>query len=146
MASPTVRTLRWLRKLGWSACVVEKYNHFARVRQDAFQFGDILAFKTPDRAAIAAGMAVLAQSATEPHERKFKPLGHGAASEGFLERNPPLPAGGIALVQCTSYTNLSTRVRKMCSNPHLEGWLAAGGHAIAIGWKPRKREPSVRVL
>ena len=42
--SPTQRSLKLLRDRGWTACVVEKYNSFARVRQDAFGFGDILAF------------------------------------------------------------------------------------------------------
>ena len=41
--SPTQRSLKLLRNRGWTACVVEKYNNFAHVRQDAFGFGDILA-------------------------------------------------------------------------------------------------------
>ena len=137
MSSPTQRTLRWLRKLGWSACVVDKYNHFARVRQDAFGWGDILAYlphKPQDAAAIASRLNM--------GDSKALPMPRGNQDSAPVL----LPLCGIALVQCTSYTNLSTRVRKMRSNPHLEGWLAAGGHAIAIGWKPRKREPSVRVL
>jgi len=43
MSSPTSRSLQYLRKAGWTACVVEKWNRFAGVRQDAFGFGDILA-------------------------------------------------------------------------------------------------------
>lgn len=42
--SPTERTLAHLRGLGWGCCVVEKWNAFARVRQDAFGIGDILAY------------------------------------------------------------------------------------------------------
>jgi hypothetical protein len=34
-----------LRRDGWQAHVVEKYNHHARVRVDAFGFGDVLACK-----------------------------------------------------------------------------------------------------
>lgn len=42
--SPTQRSLKRVRERGWEATVVEKYNHFARVRQDAFGFGDILLY------------------------------------------------------------------------------------------------------
>ena len=41
--TPTARELQWRRDNGWTACVVEKWNMHARVRQDAFGFGDILA-------------------------------------------------------------------------------------------------------
>jgi hypothetical protein len=41
--SPTGRTLERLRKLGFTACVVEKFNSFTKRRIDAFGFGDILA-------------------------------------------------------------------------------------------------------
>lgn len=43
MSSPTQRSLAHLRKNGWTVCVVEKWNQFAHVRQDAFGFGDLLA-------------------------------------------------------------------------------------------------------
>lgn len=33
-----------MRERGWQAEVVEKFNHYAKIRQDAFGFGDILAF------------------------------------------------------------------------------------------------------
>lgn len=41
--SPTERTLKLLRKQGYLAAVVEKWNKFARCRQDLFGIGDILA-------------------------------------------------------------------------------------------------------
>lgn len=43
--SPTQRSLKKLRDEGWHACVVEKWNTFAKIRNDAFGFGDILAFR-----------------------------------------------------------------------------------------------------
>lgn len=43
--SPTARSLSHLRELGYRAQVVEKWNPFARVRQDLFG-GDILALKS----------------------------------------------------------------------------------------------------
>lgn len=41
--SPTQRSLELLRKRGYLAQVVERWNQYARVRQDVFGFGDILA-------------------------------------------------------------------------------------------------------
>jgi len=44
MASPTARSLKWLRDQGYTAEVVEKWNQYSRTRRDLFNFGDILAF------------------------------------------------------------------------------------------------------
>ncbi len=43
--TPTARTLQWLKKHGWTSCVVEKWIPQTRQRKDVFGFGDILAFK-----------------------------------------------------------------------------------------------------
>ena len=43
--SPTELSLRELRKQGYTAQVVEKFNQFAGVRQDLFGFIDIVAIK-----------------------------------------------------------------------------------------------------
>lgn len=43
--SPTQRTLAELRKRGYLAAVVEKFNIFAKVRQDLFGFIDVLAVR-----------------------------------------------------------------------------------------------------
>ena len=45
MSSPTQRTLAELRKQGYTAYVVEKWNMHAKIRQDLFGFIDILAMK-----------------------------------------------------------------------------------------------------
>lgn len=42
---PTQRSLALLRKDGWTAGVVEKWNPHARIRQDLFGFVDIIAVK-----------------------------------------------------------------------------------------------------
>lgn len=44
MASPTARSLAYLRKEGWSAYVVEKFNSFTKRRTDVAGFGDLLAW------------------------------------------------------------------------------------------------------
>ena len=43
--SPTARSLKYLRERGYLCQVVEKFNPGARVRQDAYGFGDILAIR-----------------------------------------------------------------------------------------------------
>jgi hypothetical protein len=43
--SPTQRSLKKLRDAGWTVAVVERWNPYARVRQDLFGFADLLAFK-----------------------------------------------------------------------------------------------------
>lgn len=43
MASHVSRTLELFRDRGWLACVVERYNSFIKVKNDAFGFGDVLA-------------------------------------------------------------------------------------------------------
>jgi len=41
--SPTARSLLYLRRRGCLAATVERWNAYAKVRQDLFGFGDILA-------------------------------------------------------------------------------------------------------
>lgn len=43
--SPTQRSLKWLRDRGYHAAVVEKWNAYARIRQDLFGICDIVAIK-----------------------------------------------------------------------------------------------------
>lgn len=45
MASPTSRSLQELKKRGYHAGIVEKWNSFARIRIDLFGFIDIVAIK-----------------------------------------------------------------------------------------------------
>ena len=43
--SPTQRSLAKLRAEGWTVRVVEHWNQYARIRQDLFGFGDLIAVK-----------------------------------------------------------------------------------------------------
>lgn len=43
MTSPASRSLALLRAEGWTCAIVERWNQYARVRQDLFGFIDILA-------------------------------------------------------------------------------------------------------
>src|SRR5271167_4627948 len=52
--SPTQRSLKLLRERGWTCQVVERWNQWAKVRQDLFGCLDILAISPRDREADAA--------------------------------------------------------------------------------------------
>ena len=49
MTSPTQRTLAKLRAEGWTAFVVERWNAYARIRQDLGGFGDVIAWSGDER-------------------------------------------------------------------------------------------------
>jgi hypothetical protein len=61
MASPTARTLAYLRRGGWLAAVVESWVPGANVRRDLFGFADLLACHPRD------GMFLLVQTTTADH-------------------------------------------------------------------------------
>jgi len=42
VTSPTSRSLAHLRDAGWTVAIVEHWNHYAKVKQDLFGFGDLL--------------------------------------------------------------------------------------------------------
>ena len=62
--SPTQRSLKLMRDEGWTCCVVEKWNPHARIRQDAFGFGDILFCADTPSVGLAVG---LLQTTTASH-------------------------------------------------------------------------------
>src|SRR5579883_1344693 len=77
--SPVERSMKHLRGAGWTVCVVERFNRFACVRQDAFGFGDLLA--------VRAGQIALIQTTTASNmaARRKKILsldGYGAWKAG----------------------------------------------------------------
>lgn len=50
--SPTERSLKYLRKLGYFAVVTERWNSFARCRQDLFGIVDVLAIRRGETLAV----------------------------------------------------------------------------------------------
>lgn len=42
--SPTQRSLKLLRAHGWTVAIVERWNAYAKIRQDLFGFADLIAF------------------------------------------------------------------------------------------------------
>jgi carbonic anhydrase len=68
--SPTERTLAYLRKLGYSAVVTERWNPFAKIRQDLFGIVDVLAVRRGET------LAVQCTSATNVAARVNKIAAH----------------------------------------------------------------------
>jgi hypothetical protein len=70
--SPTALTLRHLRRLGWTAAVVERWHAHARVRQDLFGFADVIAVKGMRPRCPGGILAVQCTSATNHASRVAK--------------------------------------------------------------------------
>lgn len=68
--SPTQRTNKHLRELGYTVAVVETWNPHARIRQDLFGFIDILALKDGET------LAIQATSVTNTASRATKIMEH----------------------------------------------------------------------
>jgi predicted RecB family endonuclease len=88
-ASPTSRTLDWLRKQGFLAAVVEKRVPFRNITQDLWGFVDILAVKD----------------------------------------------GETYGIQCTSGSNVASRVKKVAASEHLPRLREAEWVIWVIGWR-----------
>jgi hypothetical protein len=92
--TPTQLSLRHLTAQGYTAAVVEKWNSFARVRQDLFGFADFEG-----------------QDVGEP----------------------------VTLIQTTTASNTSARVKKIMENATAKAWTAAGHKVIVHGWEKKGR-------
>jgi hypothetical protein len=68
--NPSARSLKHLRKEGYLAQVVEKYNFFAHVRQDLFGFIDIVAIKEEEPGVL--GVQSTSTSHISDREKKAK--------------------------------------------------------------------------
>jgi len=114
MASkPCQRSLAYLRKEGWTVCIVEKWvpprgNMKFGVRIDAFNFGDLLACRRLPQ-----------------NSGKLTP-GDGAIGLGSKQ---------IALVQTTDHTNFSKHKDKILAIPEFQKWKDAGGIMLLHGWR-----------
>lgn len=85
--SPTQRALKLLRARGWKVAITEKWNQFAKVRQDVFGFGDLLAINTNEGEIILIQVCAGASHAA----RKNKILNIPEAKDWIL-------AGGLILL------------------------------------------------
>src|SRR5438445_491540 len=67
MISPTQRSLALLRRQGALAAVVERWNSYAKVRQDLWRFGDILA-------ATKEGIVIIQACRTDDQARRLEKI------------------------------------------------------------------------
>lgn len=100
MTSPTARSLAKLRKEGWLAEVVEKWNHITKTRKDLWGFADILAIRE----------------------------------------------GEVLAVQATSYSNVSSRVKKISEHENLDMVRKSGVGIEVWGWHRKGRFWEVRIV
>lgn len=96
MASPTSRSLEYLRDRGWIARVVEKWIPFRKIRVDCLG-GDILAI-------------------------------HPATKRTML-------------IQATSDSNHTSRVKKSVANEEVKHWLQCDNEFEIWSWKKGRKEP-----
>ena len=96
--SPTQLTLRLLRKMGYRAAVVEKWNPHAHIRQDLFGIIDVIA----------------------------------------------VGKGETVAVQCTSYSNVASRVTKIADSEAIGDIRDAGWKVLVHGWRKPKHRWEVR--
>jgi hypothetical protein len=87
--SPTQRSLKYLRDLGYTVAIVEHWNYFAHKRYDLFGFADLMAIRENE----------------------------------------------VLLVQVTSGTNVSARVKKITDAEHLPAVRSAGIRIEVHGWR-----------
>lgn len=109
--TPTQRSLCKLRADGWLVAVVERWNPYARVRQDLFGFADLLAIK---------GNEVLAVQTTSGDHVAHRLQGTDHSLEqvaaGTLgECSPAVPATILTLTGCLT---AATVCRNRCQRPN----------------------------
>lgn len=92
MTTPTQRSLKHLRELGYTVAIVEHWNHFTKRRHDLFNFADLLAIRENE----------------------------------------------VLLVQVTSGSNTSARVKKITENEHISAVRKAGIRVEVHGWRKLK--------
>jgi len=76
--SPTQRSLKLLREQGYTVAITERWNPFAKIRQDLFGFADLLAIKPGEIMAVQTTTA----SHLAAHRRK---INSEARSRTWLE-------------------------------------------------------------
>lgn len=73
MNSPTARTLAELRKQGYTAAIVERWNPWAKIRQDLYGFLDVLAIKTDEPGVLGIQTTTGSHAANRMHKAKQSP-------------------------------------------------------------------------
>ena len=76
--SPTQRSLKHLRSMGYTVAITEKWNPHARIRQDMFGFVDLLAIREGET------LAVQTTSGSNISARRMKIIAHENLSAVLL--------------------------------------------------------------
>jgi hypothetical protein len=69
--TPTQRTLAYLREEGYTCAIVERWNPFAKIRQDLFGFIDILAIKKDETLAVQCTSTGVAERVKKIEESEY---------------------------------------------------------------------------
>jgi hypothetical protein len=86
--TPAARTLKYLRERGYHAAVVERWNAFARLRQDLFGIFDVLAFVKKEKPFRSTGvLAVQTTSGANLANRLAKVIATSLARDWLLAGN-----------------------------------------------------------
>src|SRR5207245_2762300 len=86
--TPAARTLKYLRDCGYHAAVVERWNAFARLRQDLFGIFDVLAFVKKEKPFRSTGvLAVQTTSGANLANRLAKVIATPLARDWLLAGN-----------------------------------------------------------
>lgn len=93
MTSPTARSLKYLRDLGYEAQVVERYNSFSRKRVDLFAFIDIVAIRDGEILGVQTTSAAhtsdrLKKITAEPKSDLWLRAGGRIEVHGWAKRGP----------------------------------------------------------
>lgn len=114
--SPTQRTRKFFSQLNIPTGITEKWNPYARIRQDLFGFIDMVALVDVEHVPALT----------------YAVQGHDVRS----------PAACILAIQGCSDDGggVSARVQKVQRSPAARSWCAAGGRIWVMGWGHRNRE------
>lgn len=74
VGNTAARTMAWLRDKGYTVAKVERWNPWARIRQDLFGFADILAIRA-DRTGVLA-VQTTHKNFLEDHSQLIKSIAH----------------------------------------------------------------------
>lgn len=109
MSSPSSRSLKHLREKGWQVAMVEKWNPYARIRQDVWGFADAVGCITE--------------------------LADGECKNDWPQ--PRIAFSQFSLFQFTSTPNMAAREAKIRASKEAAYWCKCGGKIYLLGWAKR---------
>jgi hypothetical protein len=71
--TPTQRSLKYLREQGYTVAITERWNPFARIRQDLFGFVDLLAIRKGETLAVQTTSTGVAERIKKIQDSEYLP-------------------------------------------------------------------------